>query len=314
MLSYLTHKNLTESLVALNSNSYFSHLTILGILRIHGKHAKQFLQGQFTNDMEQVNSQKALWGTCCTIQGRMIANFLIWQQEDNYYLVMSCDLIDTLIQALQKYQLRSEVIFENLNDRFTLVGMGFVSASFFLKNITAPKAIYQIHSLDEITYIPLPGKTLIASMPNPIFQQHQIALQEIAPFIDPVYWQLTQIQSGIPWINSYTTEAFLPQMASMDFLGAISLTKGCYKGQEVVARAHYIGQVKRHLYHIKSNAALKEGELLKENANIIGQIIAICPTNSINYEALAVIKDTLWAEQSTLILSNKTLQKMALFS
>ena len=216
MSNHLTHKSSAESLATLNSNAYFSHLTMLGLLRIGGKDVKQFLQGQFTNDMEQVNNQKLQWGTYCTTQGRMIANFLIWQQENSYYLVMSCDLINPLIQALQKYQLRSEVVFDNLSNDFTLVGMGFLSASHFLKNFIVPDAIYQINGFGEITYMHLPGKTLIASMPNPIFQQHQLAMQEIAPFIDPAYWQLTQIQSGIPWINSHTTEAFLPQMASMD--------------------------------------------------------------------------------------------------
>lgn len=287
---------------------------MLGLLRINGKNAKEFLQGQVTNDMEQVNNQQSQWGTCCTTEGRMIANFLIWQQENNYYLVMSCDLINPLIQALKKYQLRSEVVFDNLSHSFTLVGMGCLSARRFLKNFVALHASYRINHFDEITYIYLPGQTLIASMPNSIFQQHQLAMQAMAPFIDPVYWQLTQIQSGIPWINSHTTEAFLPQMASMDVLGAISLTKGCYKGQEVVARTHYLGQVKRHLYHIKSNAVLTEGELLKEKGDPMGQIIATCPTGLTTYEALAVIKDEVWLHQATWVLPDKTLQKMALFS
>lgn len=314
MSNDLAHKKLTESLAALSSNAYFSPLTMLGLLRIEGKDAEEFLQGQFTNDIKQVGYQKSRWGSCCTTEGRMIANFLIWQQENSYYLVMSCDLINPFIQALKKYQLRSKVVFDNLSHYFTLVGMGFLSARRLLKNFVALDASYQINHFSEITYIYLPGQTLIASMPNPIFQQHRLAMQAMAPFIDPVYWQLTQIQSGIPWINSHTTEAFLPQMANMDGLGAISLTKGCYKGQEVVARTHYLGQVKRHLYHIKSNAVLTEGELLKAKGNPMGQIIAICPTGRATYEALAVIKDEAWRHQATWVLPDKTLQKMALFS
>jgi folate-binding protein YgfZ len=129
-----------------------------------------------------------------------------------------------------------------------------------------------------------------------------VQLEESAEEIDAQHWQWVHIAAGVPWISAATVEAFVPQMANMDALGAIHFKKGCYTGQEVVARLHYLGKSKRRLYRIglADEVALLEGADLYgrdgETSVKVGQIVNIAPdlTQEFGQQALAVIQIAAW--------------------
>lgn len=311
------HRDLFALPKAFTQAHYFAPLEAFGVLVVGGKDALPFLQGQLTLDMRCIHHDTARLGTYCTIQGRMIANFLVWQQGTEYGLVMSRDLIDNTQKTLQKHILRHQVTLTCQSNEYTLIGLSeSVALSAFQLSQQTSK-VYQTIQQNACIATRLPNHTWIVGIPRHMKQALVATLDAIAPCIDAMYWQLAQIRSGIAWLCHETAEAFLPQMASMDLWEAVSFDKGCYKGQEVVARARYLGQVKRHLYHIQSDIPLVRGEVLSHPAHpaeAIGQIVQICPINQTTYEALAVMKDAVWGEQTRLTLARGTLKRIQQFA
>ncbi|QQS16774.1 MAG: folate-binding protein YgfZ [Neisseriales bacterium] len=296
---------------------YFAPLEAFGMLVVGGKDALPFLQGQLTLDMRCIHHNTARLGAYCTIQGRMIANFLVWQQGAEYGLVMSRDLIDNTKKILQKHTLRHQVTLTCQSDEYMFIGLSESVALTTFQLSKQTSKTYQTIQQNACFATRLPNHTWIVGIPRHIKQAFLATLDTIAPSIDAMYWQLAQIRSGIAWLCHETAEAFLPQMASMDLWEAVSFNKGCYKGQEVVARARYLGQVKRHLYHIQSDMPLAVGEILSHPAHpaeAIGQIVQICPINQTTYEALAVMKDAVWGEQTCLNLAQGTIQPIQRFA
>lgn len=288
-----------EVRAALNGN-VFADLSHSGMIAVHGKDAETFLQGQFSNDVSQLDEHTGQLGSYCNPKGRMIANFRMHRRGDTWYLRLPAELVETLLARLRTFVMRSDVTLEDAGDAW--VRMGFTGPDAATEVETAigkpvPQAIDGALEGDTWTVVRLPGihprfdiyATLEAA--RKIWDTLNV---RSAPVGAPA-WDLLGILAGVPTITLATSEMFVPQMANMHILGGVNFKKGCYPGQEVVARMQYLGKLKRRMYliHINTNSAPAPGDEIfcaNDKEQSAGRIVNAEAHPDGGYTALAVIR------------------------
>lgn len=231
-----------------------SPLPPTAVLRIQGEDAQAFLQGQTTCDMRQVTATQSSLGALCNPQGRVIATFRVVRDEVGFLLLLAADLAEKVAERLKVYVLRSKV--EIKTSDLAVFGVTLIDSDSLpgiLEALPEPRgAAVRTHGIHWLR-MPSPGKRLLALGEVETARAMWLRLVETleASESQASCWQLMDIRAGLPTVTAATSEEFLPQMLNLDKLGAISFDKGCYTGQEVIARTHYRGQVKRRLYRAR---------------------------------------------------------------
>lgn len=245
-----------ELQAVLNNSDICSDLSHLGLIAVQGPDADSFLQGQLTCDVQQATLDHSILGAFCSPKGRALACLRLFRRGDAVYLELPQELVEPTLIRLRKYVLRAKVTLEDASHRLVKFGVAGPHAEAVLTNQfgAIPEAINSvIHTTGEwpdITVIRLPGITPRFELhgPLPVMQALWKALDTHVIFTGAEPWRLLDILAGIPTIYPETVEAFVPQMINLDALDGISFRKGCYTGQEVVARMHYLGKLKRRMY------------------------------------------------------------------
>ena len=216
--------------------------------------------------------------------------------DETLRLFMRADRLPEILRRLQKYVLRAKV---SLAARFDLGVLGVCGASFLSTAFGfAPppeNAALSVSARDETTIIRLPDDRCLITAPRVLLDKYARRFAARCPAADVQYWQWRDICAALPWIENATAEAFVPQMLDFEKTG-VSFRKGCYPGQEIIARAHYQGEVKRHLYRLAAPSPLRIGEDLYANADPrqpIGKVIAAAPVphDPGRHAALVVLLD-----------------------
>ena len=215
----------------------------LAVLTVSGKDAAKLLQGQITCDVNVVSETKSSLGALCNPKGRAITTFLLVKTGDVFLMVLPKELLEAVKKRLQMYVLRSDVTLTDSSGQLCLVGLCHPdnqSGSLFA---TTQEEIIAVNlSETESRYL------VIAEVDKAIaLWSDRIGNQGFQPE-NSEQWRYLDIISGIPWLTTETCEEFIPQMLNLDLLGGISFNKGCYTGQEIVARTHYLGKAKRALF------------------------------------------------------------------
>jgi len=242
------------------AGNVFCDLSHLGMLAVYGTDAQSFLQNQFTNDLGRVDATHSQLNAYCTPKGRMLALFRIFQRGDTYYLRMPRGVLEPALERLQKYVLMAKVTLEDASGALVRVGLSGPDAIEELEKAAggqAPSEIDAVATLGEYTVIRVPG-------PMPRFEVYG----ELEPMktlwnrlnvhcapIGSGDWALLDILAGVPNVYPETVEAFVPQMANLEILNGVSFKKGCYPGQEIVARMQYLGKVKRRMYRLHADSS-----------------------------------------------------------
>ena len=241
-----------------NTVTLLNHLTVI---RISGEDAGTFLQGQLTCDIRNVTENNASIAAFCNPKGRVISTLLIFKDEAGYGAILPCSLSDTVLQKLRRYVLRSKVLLEDASSTDAVLGFHYSQPSPTLGLNSEPLAVTHEPGLT----IALPSKgnrfwrvvkreALSSLIDTP---QTQGFVQDSAHV-----WRYAEILAGIPWFEIEQSEQFIPQMLNIDGLGGISFNKGCYTGQEIVARTHFLGKSKRQLFVAKCDREIvKDGQL-----------------------------------------------------
>jgi folate-binding protein YgfZ len=252
-------------------------LSHTGLIAVRGEDAQNFLQGQFTNDIRQVSQSKAQISAFCTPKGRMLSSFLIFQRGDSYYLRMPRELVEATLKRLQMFVLMSKVQLEDASDNLVSFGVSGPDAEEELAThfTTLPQEAFDAIDTAEMTLIRLPGI-------QPRFEVHGTlqAMEKLWSKLDvhaaPVgahAWELLDIRAGLPSVFTQTVDAFVPQMVNLQVVGGVSFKKGCYTGQEIVARMQYLGKLKRRMFlaHIDDDSAPVPGSDLFSPDSSSGQ-------------------------------------------
>ncbi len=274
-----------------NNHPIVAELVHFGLIGFSGEDSLNFLQGQITNDVRQVTPQQAQFGSLCSSKGRMLATFLLYQHDGDYLMELPMDLRAGIQQHLSKYLLRAKVKVRDASAEFVRLGVAGKGAAELLQGIfgALPATPYGAIQGQNGMLIALPGERyeIVAAA------ERADALQNLLrPACTPVasaYWDWLTIQAGVPAILPATQEQFTPQMANVELLGGVSFTKGCYTGQEVVARTQHLGKVKRRLYlaHLPGDSAAQPGDELAGTEH--GMIVNAQAAPDGGFDVLAVI-------------------------
>ncbi len=264
----------------------------LGILTIAGSDAAKFLQGQITCNINDITDSKSSLGAMCNPKGRVITTFLLVKNADAFLMVLPKELLTSVKKRLQMYVLRSNVTLTDSSDELCLIGLS--------DGESQPGDVSNFAtSRQENIVVNLQNRHLIiVAVDNAkTFWSEQVKLG-FQPE-DSVQWNYLDIISGIPWLTVATSEEFIPQMLNLDKLGGISFNKGCYTGQEVVARTHYLGKAKREMF-LAECAALTAPEpnsiIIDDSQSIeqnVGKVLcALSRKNSCKMLVVLQISDT----------------------
>lgn len=251
----------TNSSFSTLPDQFITPIQHLGILKFTGDDAVHFLHGQLTNDVEHLSQQQAQLAGYCTAKGRLLATFLMWKEQNSIFLESSVDVLAAIQKRLKMFVLRSKVTIEDLQSSTASLGLFGKALQTPLSHLfgTLPTHPYEKITTDLGTLICLPAVKdqpryqWIAS--QQILQQHWSSLSQVAAPVSNHLWAYTDILAGIPWIVQTTQEAFVPQMLNYELIGGVNFKKGCYPGQEIVARTQYLGKTKRRmaLFHTDTN-------------------------------------------------------------
>ena len=270
-------------------------LTHLALLEVSGDDAKSFLHSQFTNDINHLAENQAQHAGWCNAKGRMQASFVVWQQEGHYFLSLAADLLAATQKRLQMFVLRAKVKITAQTESTVMFGLSGPQAEEALADAGLPCPANQMSAsfANGMSVLRLDSQRFMvvapASTTATLWQKLTIKAR---PAGLPA-WRWLDIQAAFPLVTLATKEEFVPQMADFEKIGGVSFHKGCYPGQEVVARTQYLGKVKRHLFRLSSQLALQAGDVLHSPDNpdqSCGMVMSAAPAPQGGYEALAVVQ------------------------
>ena len=227
-------------------------LSHLGLIRVSGEDAETFLQGQLSNDVREVSDSHFQMSSYCTPKGRMLANFVLFRHAGDYLLQMPQELLPAILKRMTMFVLMSKVQVTDASDQLVRIGVAGECAESLLKQHFAspPANAGGVAQSGGMTLLRLaserPRFEIIGDARAMIALWPQLAAD--AKVANADWWSLIDIRSGIPTVRADTVEAFVPQMVNMQLLDGVSFTKGCFTGQEVIARMKYLGKIKRRMY------------------------------------------------------------------
>jgi folate-binding protein YgfZ len=292
--------NPEQELEIINSGLVFAELGHYGMIAAHGEEAGSFLQNQFSNDVGLVGEQISQLNAYCNPKGRILGLFRLFRQGEAYYMRLPADTLDTVLQRLRMFVLRAAVTLEDVSENFLCIGVSGESADQELDAAVGavPGEVNGVTHHGGVTVLRVPGV-------HPRFEVYTDSLQAARALWDSLNvhgapvglaaWRLTEIQAGLPSVVKQTAGLFVPQMLNLQLVEGLSFKKGCYPGQEIVARMQYLGTLKRRMYlgRIDSGGQPRPGDELfggEDAAQAVGRIVDAQPHPDGGHAALAVIQ------------------------
>jgi folate-binding protein YgfZ len=275
--------------VSINSkkSNFIQKLMHSSLIRVSGTDAQNFLQGQVTCDMREVTAQQSRLGAICNIQGRVIATFRVFFYKEIYYLSLPSTMAAITLQHLKKYAAFSKVKLEEINDTFLHLGMVGSAIATIDKTLvdSAPQQIDAALTTTDCIIIRVAGT-------EPRWEIFTEKLDSrISGNDNQNAWKLLDLKAGIPTIYPETSGMFTPQMINYPELNGVSFNKGCYLGQEIIARTHYLGKAKRTMHAItlvSQQIPMPSKKVLNEQNEELGIIVDSVSIKNNRYELLIV--------------------------
>ncbi len=227
----------------------------LGLILVGGEDAREFLQNQLSNDIDLIDENNFQMSSYSTPKGRMLAIFRVIQISNGYLLLTPKSLVLPVIQRLQSYVVRSRVTLADACDYFARFAIQTdnkkISAHSWLAD--HPGGCFQNDVVVTLQLTPLAGQARFLLLCLDLTEARRLWTEfaEILQVSGYSAWRLAEIKAGIPVIYSQTSEQFVLQMSNLNLLGGVSFKKGCFPGQEIVARMQYLGTLKRRMFLAK---------------------------------------------------------------
>ena len=258
-----------------------SLLPYLGVLKVSGEDRASFLHNQLSNDISNLPASHACYATYSTPKGRVLANMLVLNTGEELWLIMSADLIDAIAKRLRMFVMRSKAVLENVSDRFG-VASSLIPTDEDYALPAEPPLLLNAEFRNEVWHIALPHEGVLCVGELAALPVHNEKAE--------LQWRSHEINHGYPWVRAANSETCVAQMLNQHLLGGVHFRKGCYPGQEIIARAQYRGQVKRGLVMYGSNQLVEPGEKLFDDAGEeVGVVINAIP-QAMGSLILAVVK------------------------
>jgi hypothetical protein len=280
-------------LAAAASGTVMADLSQLGVIAFRGDDTTTFLQGQLTNDVHGLHADAAQWNGYCSPKGRLLGNFLMWRQDEDYCLQLSGDILPSVLKRLSMFILRAKVEARDASDetvRLVVAGKA-AQASVSAAMGAMPEAAMRSVVSDAGQVIRVADDKFVLSIaPGHAAMVWQVLRQSAVPVGAPV-WDWLRLNAGIPMIVAATQEQFVPQMVNLETIGGVSFQKGCYPGQEIVARSQYLGKLKRRMFlaHVDVEAAPGDNLYSADFAGqATGTVVNVAPAPAGGFDVLAV--------------------------
>jgi len=290
----------TQEMNAANSGTILVPLTDLGLIRASGEEAAKFLHNMLTNDVHDLPTAGARLNGLCTPKGRLLASFLMWRDRESadFLLQLSADLIPSILKKLSMYVLRTKVTLTDASGEQVLVGLSGPNSTVALAAIgvlpPAPEAILAATNSEHVKAIRLGEQRFLLAIDASVAPAIWEKLAAHAAPAGLSAWRWLEIQAGMPRIVAATQEAFVPQMINFELIGGVSFKKGCYPGQEVVARTQLLGKTKRRMYraHVEGKEPVPGDSLYaaETEQQPCGTVVLGAPAPQGGYEALVVVQ------------------------
>jgi folate-binding protein YgfZ len=265
----VTFRGVREDVRAAANLDVVADMSHRALIRVSGPDAATFLQGQLSNDIRLVDAERSQISSYNSPKGRMLAVVRILRRGDDYLLQLPAALVDDLVRRLRMYVLRARVTLENAQARWLQVGVSGAGCAPKLEAVTAlrPPDAGNCATDDGLMVARVPGSTprfeLIVAADAASGTWRRLRAAGLAA-VGPAAWSWLDILAGLPVVLPATADAFVPQMANLDVLDGINFAKGCYTGQEIVARMQYLGRLKQRMYlaHVDGDAVPLPGDPL----------------------------------------------------
>lgn len=274
-------------------SAFFCSLSHEGVLAVRGSDAAKFLQGQLTCNLNYLSDTQASLGARCTQKGRMQSSFRIVLQGDGVLLAMATELLEPQLADLKKYAVFSKSKLTDESAAWVRFGLSDADKTLEDLGLELPATTDSVVRTDTFIAIRVSPDRAELWAPADHAETLRNQLTKQLKEADLNEWLLGQIRAGIGQVMPQTRELFIPQMLNLQAVGGVSFKKGCYTGQEIVARMQYLGKLKRRLYRLSLNAAeLPEPgtSLFSPNHNSsIGEVVISAKADQ-SIELLAVLQ------------------------
>jgi hypothetical protein len=234
-----------------------SPLPHLGVIRVEGEDAASFLHGQLTQDFSLLGLSEARLSALCSPKGRVLATFIGFKRSHvDILLVCRRDILAAMVKRLSMFVLRAKARITDASDAFVVRGLMGQAALSVAGAAGGPWSRVDVAGASVVFLYPadgVPCALWVAPAETP------------APDAEPAsaeVWQLAEVRSGVAWVGAATTDAFVPQMLNYESIGGVNFKKGCYPGQEVVARSQFRGTFKRRAVLARAGHSLAPGDEL----------------------------------------------------
>ena len=239
-----------------------AHLPHLGIIRAAGPDAASFLHNQLTNDVLLMKEGQCRLAAFCNAKGRMQASFVVYKRSaEEVLLICRKDLIAQTVKRLSMFVMRAKAKLSDATDEFQLMGLAGVAVAHALSGAASAVSLtaepWQRHAVDAadvLTLYPALGEA------RALWIAPKDATAPDGVTLSPELWQVGEVMSGIAWVELATFEAFVPQMLNYESVDGVNFKKGCYPGQEIVARSQFRGTLKRRAFIAQSTVAMTAGQ------------------------------------------------------
>jgi folate-binding protein YgfZ len=238
-----------SELAAARDGAIVCDLAPLGSLSVSGPDAASFLHGQLTSDVLALARGEWQYAAWCSPKGRMLANFVVRRTlAERFEMLFSRSLLETIRKRLGMFLLRSKATIDDASATSVRLGIGGPSAVEAVRAVLGevPKD-RQSAEFDGATMVSLPGRRLVLWVDPRRVAEIWNRLSGVARPVGFPAWEWLTIRAGVPLITASTSDHYVPQMANWDALDGVSFDKGCYSGQEIVARMQYLGRLKERL-------------------------------------------------------------------
>lgn len=293
-------QELAANLEALSGSGIVCSPPGLGLVRVAGDDAGSFLHTQLTNAVDDLKAGAARLAGYCSPKGRLLATFLMWRDVEGIVLQLSADIQAPVQKRLSMFVLRAKAKLSDITPTHAILGLAGAGAAKALAaaGLPVPEVAFAVAEADGITVIRLPDGAgqprwqlvLPAERAEAVRAALAASLQDATPAL----WDWLEVQSGLPRIVAATQEQFVPQMINFELVGGVNFRKGCYPGQEIVARSQYRGTLKRRMWLVQG-----EGEVPAPAAEIYrpedpgqpcGMIVNAAPAPQGGWAGLAELK------------------------
>jgi hypothetical protein len=258
-----------------------------GLLLAEGSDARAFLHAQLTNDVENLAPGRARYAGWCSPKGRLLATFLVVPSGGGTLLQLARDLVPGVAKRLSMYILRSRVKIADVSEAWNQHGFWGAGAEAQLAalRLPAPREDLSAAQANGAVVIRVAAQRFLALAPAAMGERFSAN----APAEE---WTLAEIRAGRPLVGQATQDRFVPQMVNYELAGAVDFDKGCYPGQEIVARSQYRGQVKRRMVRGRVAAQAAPGQELYSDdlpGQASGTVVNAAPAPEGGTELLAVV-------------------------